>query len=74
MSDELKGISDKLDKISQDYIRDKYETRSYILWGFTLAMVSLTVASPHPVNIAVTVAFFIMGWIMWCRARMVKAK
>jgi hypothetical protein len=74
MNDELKDISNKLDKMHQEYVRDKYESVGYILWGFTLAMVGLTVAKPHWVNILATVVFFIMGWVMWCRSRTVKAK
>ena len=74
MNDELKDISDKLDEMRQEHIRDKYENLGYILWGFTLAMVGLTIANPHPANIAVSIIFFIMGWIMWFRARKVKTK
>lgn len=70
----LDGISSNLNKMRQEYLRDKYENLSYILWGFTLAMVGLTIASPHPANIAITIVFFIMGWIMWVRARTVKVK
>ena len=82
MNDELKSISDKLEGIStrlgemrQEHIRDKYENLSYILWGFTLAMIGLTIANPHPANIVISIAFFIMGlWIMWFRVRRVRTK
>jgi len=74
MSDELKEISSKLDKMRQEYLKDKYDNLSYILWGFTLAMLSLTLINSTPVNIIITVAFFTMGWVMWFRARIVKAK
>ena len=74
MNDELRGISDKLDEIRQEHIRDKYENLSYILGGFTLVMVSLAVANPHRANIVITIAFFITGWIMWFRARKVKVR
>jgi len=74
MSDELKEITNKLDKMRQEYLRDKYDNLGYILWGFTLAMLGLTLSSPHPANIVVTIVFFILGWVMWIRARMVKAK
>ena len=73
MNDEIKEISSKLDRMRQEYTRDKYENLSYILWGFTLAMVSLTVVNPHPANIVATIVFFIMGWVMWFRARTAKA-
>jgi len=74
MNDEIKEISGKLDKMRQEYTRDKYENLSYVLWAFTLAMVSLVVVNPHPVNILATIVFFIMGWVMWFRATRVKAK
>ena len=74
-SDErLNEISNKLDKMRQEYLKDKYENLSYILWGFTLAMLSLTVTNPLLVNILATIVFFVMGWVMWLRSRKVKAK
>jgi Flp pilus assembly protein TadB len=74
MNDEIKEISDKLDRMRQEYLRDKYENLSYIFWGFTLAMVGLTLAFLHPANIVAVILFFIMGWIMWFRARKAKTK
>ena len=74
ISNKLKHISDKLDEMRQEHISDKYENLSYILWGFTLAMVGLTIANPHPANITVSIVFFIMGWIIWFRARGVRTK
>ena len=74
MNGEIKEISDKLDRMRQENIRDKRENVSYILWGFTLAMVGLTIVCPYPANIAVTIVFFIMGWIQWFRARRVKTE
>ena len=74
MNGEIKEISDKLDRMRQEYIRDKYESLGYILWGFTLAMVSLTVANPDPANIAASIVFFIMGYIAMVHSRRVKAK
>lgn len=74
MTDDLKVITKKLDEIRTEQKRDKYESTSYILWGFTLAMLGLTLASPHPANIAVTLVFFFMGWAMWARARSVKQR
>lgn len=74
MNDGIKEISDKLDRMQQEYRREKHESTSYIFWGFTLAMVGLTVAFFHPVNVVAVVLFFIMGWIMWFRARRVTAK
>jgi len=72
MNDELKEISSKLDEIRQEYRKGKHENLSYVLWGFTLAMISLTVTNPMPVSIVITVVFFIMGWVHWFRARTVK--
>jgi hypothetical protein len=72
MSDGLKNISDKLDEMRQDHIRDKYENLCYILWAFTLAMIGITIASPHLANMAVTGVFFVMGWVMLVRARRVR--
>ena len=74
MSDKIEEISSKLDKLKQEYIKGKHENLSYVLWGFTLAMVSLTIADPIPVSIIITIAFFIMGWVHLFRARMVKTK
>jgi hypothetical protein len=68
----LEEISSKLDKMRQEQIRDKWENVSYILWGFTLAMIGITFANPHPANIAATIVFFFLGWAMWIRARLVK--
>ena len=73
MNDSIKEISDKLDRMRQEYRRDRYESTGYIFWGFTLAMVGLTVAFSHPVNVVAVILFFIMGWIMWFRARRVTA-
>ena len=72
MNDELKEISGKLDEIRREYLKGKHENLSYVLWGFTLAMISLTVTNPMPVSIVITVVFFIMGWVHWFRARMAK--
>ena len=72
MTDDLNVITKKLDEILTEQRRDKYESTSYILWGFTLAMLGLTLASPHPANIIVTILFFVLGWVMWARARRVK--
>lgn len=74
MSDELKEISIKLDKMRQEYLRDKYEHLGYILWGFTLAVVGLTIASFHPAYVVITIVFFILGWVMWFHARRVRVK
>jgi hypothetical protein len=74
MNDEIKEISDKIDRMRQEFIRDKYESLGYILLGFTLAMVSLTVANPHPANIAASSVFAFMGWILLVHSRRVKAK
>ena len=73
MNHELREISGKLDEIKREQVRDKHENLSYVLWGFTLAMVSLTITNPMPVSIVITVVFFIMGCVHWIRARMVKA-
>jgi|GEM_PF-3323306 len=74
-SDErLNEISNKLDKIRQEYLKGKYENLCYILWGFTLAMLGLTVTNPLVVNILVTIVFLIMGWVMWFRFIRVKVK
>jgi Flp pilus assembly protein TadB len=73
MNDGIKEISDKLDSMRQEYRKDRYESTSYILWGFTLAMVGLTVAFFHPINVVAVILFFIMGWVMWFRARRVTA-
>ena len=73
MNDGIREISDKLDSMRQEYRKDRYESTSYILWGFTLAMVGLTVAFFHPVNVAAAIVFFTMGWVMWFRARRVTA-
>ncbi len=70
----LNEISNKLDKLRQEHLRGKYENLSYILWGFTLAMLSLTIINHHPVNILATIVFFIMGWGIWGYSRIVKAK
>lgn len=81
MNDDIKEISDKLEDISnqlnemrQEYTRDKYDTRSYILWAFTVAVLSIYIAIPHPVNIGVAIGFFILGSVMWIRARRVTAR
>jgi Flp pilus assembly protein TadB len=74
MDNELKEVAAKLDEIQQEYIKGKHENLSYVLWGFTLAMVSLTVTNPIPISIAITVVFFIMGWVHWFRGRAVKIK
>jgi Flp pilus assembly protein TadB len=74
MSDEIKEISSRLDKMRQEYLKGKHENLSYVLWGFSLAMVSLTITNPVPVSIIITVAFFIMGWVHWFRARTVKVE
>lgn len=74
ISDKLEGISNRLDEMRQEYTRDKYDNRSYILWSFTVAVLSITIVIPHPVNIGVTIGFFILGWVMWIRARLVKTK
>ena len=71
ISDKVKGISAKLDEMKQEYTRDRYENLSYILWGFALAMVSLTVTNPHPVNIVATIVFLTTGFVMSVRARRV---
>jgi hypothetical protein len=44
------------------------------LLGFTLAMVSLTVANPHPANIAASSVFAFMGWVSLVHSRRVKTK
>ncbi|MFP3880565.1 MAG: hypothetical protein ACLFVA_06390 [Dehalococcoidia bacterium] len=74
MTDEIEGINKKLDEMRLEHKRDKYENTSYILWGFTLAMLGLTVASPHLANIIVTIVFFLLGWVMWVRSRRAKAR
>ena len=74
MNDEIKEIANKLDRMRQESIRDKHVNRSYIFWAFTLAALGLTIAYPHPANIGVTIAFFIMGWIMLLRASRVETK
>jgi len=73
LSDKLEGISNQLNEMRQEYTRDKYDNRSYILWAFTVAVLSITIVIPHPVNIGVTIGFFILGWVMWIRARRVTA-
>ena len=74
MNDEIQEISSKLDEMRQEYLKGKHENLSYVLWGFTLAMVSLTIINPIPVSIIITIGFFIMGWVHWFRAKTVKAK
>jgi len=74
MSEEIKELSDKIDRMRQEFIRDKYQNLGYILLGFTLAMISLTVANPHPTNIAASIVFLFMGWISLVHSRRVKAK
>ena len=74
MSDQLTDISSRLDRMRQENVRNKHENLSYVLWGFTLAMVSITITNPLPANIVITVVFFIMGWVHWFRARAIKAK
>ena len=72
MNDELQEISSKLDGIRREYLKGKHENLSYVLWGFTLAMISLTITNPMPVSIIITVVFFVMGWVHWFRTRIVK--
>jgi len=74
MSEEIKELSDKIDKMRQEFIRDKYQSLGYILLGFTLAMISLTVVNPHPANIVASIIFLFMGWISLVRSIRVKAK
>lgn len=72
--DGLKEISNKLDKMRQEHVRDRYENLGYILWGFTLAMVSLTVVNYHWVNILAVIVFFITGCGVFIYSRRVRAK
>ena len=72
MSEETKELSDKIDKMRQEFIRDKYQTLGYLFLGFTLAMISLTVVNPHPANIAASIVFLFMGWISLVRSIRVK--
>jgi uncharacterized membrane protein YgaE (UPF0421/DUF939 family) len=74
MSCELEEISSKPDIMRKEYLKAKHENLSYVLWGFTLAMLSLTVTNPIPISITITIVFFIMGCVHWFRARTVKAK
>lgn len=74
ISDKLKCISDSLDEMRREHTRDKYENLSYILWGFTLAMIGLSVTNPHPANVVISIVFFIMGWMLWFLARKVKTR
>jgi hypothetical protein len=74
MSEEIKELSDKIDRMRQEFIRDKYQTLGYVLLGFTLAMISLTVVNPHPANIAASVIFLFMGWIALVHSRRAKVK
>jgi hypothetical protein len=74
MSEEIKELSDKIDRMRQEFIRDKYQTLGYVLLGFTLAMISLTVVNPHPANIAASIVFLVMGWIALVHSRRAKVK
>jgi len=74
MNDELKGISRKLDEIRQDYIRGRYENLGFILWAFSLAVLGISVAIPHPFLWGIAIAFFIIGCIVIVYSRRVKTK
>ena len=68
----LDVIANKLDEMQAQSTKDKRENVSYILWGFTLAVLAFALTNPSAVYIVVTLVFFFMGWAMWFRARAVK--
>jgi Flp pilus assembly protein TadB len=53
--------------------KERLENLSYIMWGFALATLSLAVAGISQTStitsIIVTVAFVVLGWVEWVRAR-----
>ena len=53
--------------------RERHENRSYILWGFALATLSLAVTGISPAStissIIITTTFVVLGWVEWARAR-----
>jgi len=73
MSDEDKEIIYRLNIISKEHERDKYNTYSYILFALVFAFLGLTLISPHlPGRVLFLIAaivFFVWGWVMRRHAR-----
>lgn len=74
MNDDTKDISRKLDEIHQDYNRGRYENLCFILWAFSLSVLGISVAIPHPFLWVIAIAFFILGCIAIVYSRRVIAK
>jgi Flp pilus assembly protein TadB len=78
MNDELKEIINKLNELRREHERDKYNTYGYILFGWVLAMLGLSLSSPHlPDSVLFLIfatVFFVWGWVMRRRARRVKVE
>ena len=74
MNDDLKGISRKLDEIHQDHIRGRYENLGFILWAFSLAVLGISVAIPHPFLWGTAIAFLIVGCMVFVYSRRVRTK
>jgi Flp pilus assembly protein TadB len=73
MSDDDREMIQRLNIISTEHERDKYNTYSYILFALDAAFIGLAFVSPDLGGSAVFFAFavvlFIWGWLMRRRAR-----
>jgi len=53
---------------------EKFETRALISWGFSLAMVGISVTNYRLSNILVTIAFFVIGIILFMISLIIKKR
>lgn len=62
---DIEELSKKIDKYHEESNKRaknyKYQSLGYILYGFTLAMLSITITNPKCINIVIVVAFFLFG-------------
>jgi len=78
IEEELTKINEKMDKYHEEdkkkANRDKYMNLSYILWGFALATVGLTIALPNIITGVIAAAFVIFGFVaLWYSAKFKEA-
>ena len=78
IEEELARLNSKMDENHQQNIgrinRDKYIHLGFILWAFSFATMSFTVAIPTLGNVSMAIIFFIAGVVSLLYSARFKAK
>ncbi|MBM2825256.1 MAG: hypothetical protein HW402_920 [Dehalococcoidales bacterium] len=78
IEEELAGLSAKVDEYHRQEMvkssQDKYSKLGFILWAFSFATMSFTVAIPTLGNVSMAIIFFIAGVVSLLYSARFKAK